>query len=205
MLRSDVVVHPDAWRRLAEAGHELGNHSIFHPCRMPEEPFPWLESCYNLCDYSPDRLRTELELANSVLHLIDGQTERSYANPCGDRTLGRGDAEQSIDGILNELFVAARGGSAGDASRSPQEIDLLNIGSVGADGKPLEALIARVEQGRAHGSWTVFVNHGVGADSHSLHADPEVHRQWVAWLAAQTPQIWVAPIREIARYVRAQP
>lgn len=24
---------PDAWREMASKGHELGNHSIFHPCR----------------------------------------------------------------------------------------------------------------------------------------------------------------------------
>ena len=25
--------NPEAWRQVAACGHELGNHSIFHPCR----------------------------------------------------------------------------------------------------------------------------------------------------------------------------
>ncbi len=31
--RDDLHVNLDGWRKVAQLGHELGNHSCFHPCR----------------------------------------------------------------------------------------------------------------------------------------------------------------------------
>src|SRR5512139_4023686 len=66
LIRSDPLQHPEAWRQLAQDGHELANHTLFHPCRRKAED-TWLEKCYDLCDYTPSRLRAELEIANLVL------------------------------------------------------------------------------------------------------------------------------------------
>ena len=67
-IYSDLRLHPDRWRELATAGHELGNHTVFHPCRQADpEPYPWLDDRYDLASYTLDHLRGELELANLVL------------------------------------------------------------------------------------------------------------------------------------------
>jgi len=184
VVQSDLWVHPEQWRGLAQAGHELGNHSLFHPCRRTHAgQYPWLAEDYNLCAYSPERLRSELEVANFVLRLIDGQTERTYGNTCCDTTIGMGDNEQAMDEILADLFVAA-----------------LNVGCISADGRSFADLTDMVEQARARGGWAVFMIHGVGAETHDLHLDRDVHHQFILWLARQ-PTIWTAPFREVAKYV----
>ena len=34
----------DQWKPVAALGHELGNHTLFHPCRRePEARYDWLE------------------------------------------------------------------------------------------------------------------------------------------------------------------
>src|SRR5215211_1464423 len=136
MVQSDLWVHPEQWRRLAEAGHELGNHSLFHPCRRTRAgEYPWLAEHYNLCSYSPERLRSELEVANFVLTLIDGQTERTYANTCSDTTIGMGDGEQAMDEILADLFVAARGELTNAIANPGLTLNLMNVGCISADGR----------------------------------------------------------------------
>ena len=36
-IYGDLRLHPDCWRELATAGHELGNHTVFHPCRQIDQ------------------------------------------------------------------------------------------------------------------------------------------------------------------------
>jgi len=202
MVQSDLWVHPEQWRRLAQAGHELGNHSLFHPCRRTRAgEHPWLAEEYNLCGYTPERLRSELEVANFVLRLIDGQTERTYGNTCCDTTIGLGDGEQPMAPILMDLFVAARGTLTNAWVEPARSLDLLNVGCIGADARSFAELTGMVEQARARGGWAVLMIHGVGAETHDLHLDRDAHQQFIDWLARQET-IWTAPFREVAKYMR---
>jgi peptidoglycan/xylan/chitin deacetylase (PgdA/CDA1 family) len=199
---SDLRHHPDHWRRLAAAGHELGNHTVFHPCRRTTaDQHSWLEECYNLCGYSAARLRSELAVANLVLSLIDGQTERTYGNTCCDTTIGSGAAEQAMDAVLADLFVAARGALTNRSARPADSLNLLNVGCISADGLNLAELIDIMDDARAQGGWAVLMIHGVGSETHDLHLDREVHRHFIAWLAGQ-PAIWTAPFIQIAKYIK---
>lgn len=198
---SDLRAHPDNWRRVAAAGHELGNHSIFHPCRrIPPEGYGWLDAAYDLADYSPGRLHAELDVASFTLSLIDGRTVRTFGNTCCHTTIGRGADEQPIAPVLARSFVAARGAQT-DRPAPPAALDLHDIGCFGADGLGLRALQAIVEAARAQGGWSLLMIHGVGSESHHMHLEPEVHRQFVAWLAQQR-DVWTAPVIEVAAFVR---
>jgi peptidoglycan-N-acetylglucosamine deacetylase len=202
---SDLHHHPDDWRSLAAAGHELGNHTVFHPCRrLPPEGYTWLEDCYDLSTYSPSRLRAELNVANFVLNLIDGQTERTYGNTCCNTTIGRDADEQSIEPILADLFVAARGVFTDRVAQPGQPLNLLNVGCQGGDGRTLAELRDIVDEARTRRGWAVLMIHGVGPETHKMHMDREVHHQFVAWLAGQQQTIWTAPFREVAHYVASQ-
>src|SRR5581483_4093382 len=141
MVRSDLWVHPERWGQLAQSGHELGNHSLFHPCRRAQPgQHPWLAEDYNLCAYSPERLTPELEVANFVLRLIDGQVERTYGNTCCDTTIGLGAREQAIEPLLAELFVAARGALTGACAAPGPGLNLMNVGCISGDGRSLAEL-----------------------------------------------------------------
>ena len=51
-----LMRHPQAWRAMAARGHELGNHSIFHPCRKdPPGQAQWLADVYDLRRYTAQR------------------------------------------------------------------------------------------------------------------------------------------------------
>lgn len=203
LIRSDPLLHPEEWRRLAQSGHELANHTLFHPCRRMEGD-SWLEACYDLCDYTPERLRTELEIANLVLYLLDGRRERTYGNTCCDITFGRGKQEMFMDDVLRELFVAARGPGNSQIADVQKGINLMQVGHFSADKQDmaLEDIQETIQRAAEIGGWTVFMIHGVGEGTHTLYMEKPTHEKLLAWLPANQADIWTAPFIEVARYVK---
>jgi peptidoglycan/xylan/chitin deacetylase (PgdA/CDA1 family) len=205
LIHSDLLQHPEQWRRLAQSGHELANHTLFHPCRRdPESEYAWLEECYDLCDYTPERLRTELEIANLVLYLLDGKRQRTFGNTCCNTTVGRGKQEMLMDEVLRQLFVAARGPFSGQIADVNHGINLMQVGHFGGDHQnmALDDIQATIQRAADMGGWAVFMIHGVGEGTHSLYMEKSTHAQLVAWLAANQTEIWTAPFIEVGQYVK---
>jgi len=204
MIQSDLRLHPERWRELAQDGHELGNHTVFHPCRQKStDPYPWLDERYDLRNYTLAHMRAELEVANLVLHLLDGLTERSYASTCCDMQIGYDGVEEALEPLLTDLFFAARGTLTNQVADPANGLNLFDIDCTQADGRSLDELKQLVEQARANGGWAVLVIHGVGAGTHDLYSEADVHQLFIGWLARQQA-VWTAPLRTIARYVRQQ-
>jgi hypothetical protein len=203
LIRSDLLQHPEQWRRLAQSDHELANHTLFHPCRRQADN-TWLEECYDLCDYTPERLRVELEIANLILHLLDGKRERTFGNTCCDTTIGRGDREISMDKILGDLFIAARGPFNRQIADVNQGINLMQVGHFGADKQNMayEDIQETIQRAVEMGGWAVFMIHGVGEGTHALYMEKSTHKKLVAWLAVNKADIWTAPFIEVAKFVK---
>ena len=62
------------WRKAQQAGHELGNHSYFHPC--PRALLPDRKQ-YHTEDYTVPRMLGEITSMNAVLTSIDGEKPRT--------------------------------------------------------------------------------------------------------------------------------
>ncbi len=194
--------HIDDWRRVAAAGHELGNHTLFHPCRKddPNER-PWLSNDYNLSLYGPERWRGEVRVANLVLQLVDGKTLRTFGNTCCDNTLGPLDNQTCLEDIIPEFFVAARGQFL-NRPIDPKNANLAALGHYGGDGKTFAALRQEIESAISQGKWILYMTHGVGQGTHSLYIDTEEHRKLIDYLAANRDRIWTAPAVDVATYIR---
>lgn len=199
---ADPLHHPERWRELASQGHELGNHSLFHPCTRKPKRHGWLAPHLDLRDYTPERLRTELAVANLVLHLIDGRRERTYGNTCCETTIGRGEAEMAMDGVLQELFVAARGPGISKVADVRAGINLMQVGHYGADAQTFEDVRDEIERAAEVGGWIVWMIHGVGQGTHGMYIDTDEHNKLVSWLGASRADVWTAPLVEVAKHVR---
>ncbi|MDH3652170.1 MAG: polysaccharide deacetylase family protein, partial [Saprospiraceae bacterium] len=115
------------WQALITAGHELGNHSLFHPCqriREGRDTFEWVKPEYDLTNYSLAQIRQELILANTLLHAVDQRSTRTYAYTCSDYIVG---GRESYLSVVQDIFPAARG--EGPIPHSMEEIDLHRIPS----------------------------------------------------------------------------
>ena len=191
------------WREAAASGHELGNHTIFHSCRKTAKR-PWVMDWMDWAQYTPDRFRAEMEVVNTCLHLLDGKTERTYGNTCCDTTIGSGENEIQMDELLRPYFVAARGPQNEKIAQPADGINLMQIGHFSGDvtTRPVSAVKALIEQSAQSGGWIVFNFHGIGKETHPLHMEKSAHEELVAWLKARQDQYWIAPLIDIAKYVR---
>jgi peptidoglycan/xylan/chitin deacetylase (PgdA/CDA1 family) len=200
--RPDFLRRLPEWRAVATAGHELGNHTIFHPCRGAVGTVPVYPHLANdLRQYGPDRFRTELTVANYVLHTVDGQTERTYGGTCHNVTLGPDDQPQRIEPILRELFVAGRGECRNQVT-DPLTADLANLGTTRGDGAGFPAWQAVVDATLAAGGFTLFTFHGVADSLMRLHVAAADHAQLLDYLRARRAEVWTAPVVEVARWLR---
>jgi sialate O-acetylesterase len=169
------------------------------------ENYTWLEACYDLCEYTPRRFRTELEIANLILYLLDGRHDRTFGNTCCNTTIGRGAQEVAMDDVLRELFVAARGPYNRQIADVRRGINLMQVGHFGADRDDMdfEGIQATIQRAIEMCGWAVFMIHGVGKGTHGLYMEKSTHEGLLAWLAANQADIWTAPFIEVAQFVKA--
>ncbi|MDZ7288782.1 MAG: polysaccharide deacetylase family protein [candidate division KSB1 bacterium] len=183
------------WKAVAAKGHELGNHTLFHPCTGKLPGREWVKPDYDLGNYTMQRLLDEITMANTLLEALDGKTKRSFAYPCGDMKIGD---SSYVDKIRGD-FVAARG-VKGEMPRI-NEIDLYNIGAYLVSGQSGEELIDLVKQAMQRNALIVFLFHGVGGE-HSLDISLRDHSRLLHFLKQNEKNIWIAPFVDIAEHVK---
>jgi peptidoglycan-N-acetylglucosamine deacetylase len=196
--RAGLFEHAEAWRRLAAAGHELGNHTVFHPCR----DVAWQDPAYNLSHYTATRWKDEVALANAVLRLIDGEAVRTFGNTCHHNRIGPlGEGGTTVEALAAEFFVAVRGEHTG-SKVALKTINWGNLGTRGIDGLSFDALRDELEDLEARGGWMIYTLHGVGPRDHKMHLAEAEHAKLLAWLGARRETICTAPVRDVAARLR---
>ena len=194
--------HTDRWRRVAQAGHELGNHSLHHPCRKDQPgQHTWLSDDYNLSNYTPQRWLAEMRMANLILYLVDGKTERTFGNTCCDNYVGPLDNRTCLEALIPQLFVGGRGEYVSKPI-DPANMKFANFGHYSGDGKSFEQLRDEIEAAVRDGKWIFYMFHGVGKGTHSLYIEAQEHAQLVAYLGANKERIWTAPAVDVTRYLK---
>jgi len=183
------------WISVAKEGHELGNHTLFHPCEGKSPGREWVKPDYDLNKYTVQRIVDEIEMTNTLLEIMDGKTKRTFAYPCGDRKAG----DTSYVGKIKESFVAARGVEA--KMQRVNEIDWYDIGSYMINGQSGDELIDLVKKAMGNNALLVFLFHGVGGE-HNLNVSLDDHRKLLYFLKENEKDIWVAPLIEVAEYAK---
>src|SRR5689334_10566155 len=79
VCRIGIEKRLDGWKEAIVAGHEIGNHTLNHPCTGN---FSWSRG-RALEDYTLDRMEQELLAANDMVQSLLGVTPKTYAYPCG--------------------------------------------------------------------------------------------------------------------------
>ncbi len=183
------------WRKMAANGHELGNHTSFHPCdgTLPGRSFVKRDTDLSL--YTIGRFASETRLTNTLLNAIDGQTERTFAFPCGDRKIG----DTAYYPFIQKEFIAARGVRAG--LPSIDKVDLTDINCYSINGQNAEYMIGLVKKAKETNTLLVFLFHGVGG-GHNLNVALEEHSKLVHYLKEQEKEVWTATMLTISKYIQ---
>lgn len=185
------------WRAAAARGHELGNHSLYHPCSRSKPGRDWVAPHRDLDKISVAAQREELLLANSFLQAIDGRNERSFTVPCGD-LLASG---QPYLPALRGVFIGIKsrdGGVVEDMAR----LDPEDVGTADPTDATAARLIALVDEAAARGTLVSITFHGVGGDY--LSVSKAAHEALLRHLKAHPERFWVDSFVNIMRWVRAR-
>lgn len=187
------------WRKASKAGHELGNHTLFHPC--PNAMLPNREH-YATERYTPQTMMNEIAVMNDLLFGIDGKEVRTMSYPCSQTTVGGIDYLETLR--QSGLIQYARTG--GDPYTSVVsdfgKLDLYSVPSNGPVNHPDGAeLIAYVERVRAVEGLGVLQFHGVGGDY--LEVSAEAHKELLDYLQKH-PDVWVGTFQDVLTYITAR-
>jgi peptidoglycan/xylan/chitin deacetylase (PgdA/CDA1 family) len=187
----------DEWRAAAARGHELGNHTLFHFCSAKVAGHEWVTPELDLDTVSAARMVAQVKLANTMLHAIDGRTERTFTVPCGDRLAQGGDY---VDLVKSE-FVAIKSGS-GAVIADMDTLDPDAVGVTAPEGVTGAQLIALVRQAAQAGTMINFTFHGIGGDY--ITTSKQAHEELLAYLAAHRDVYWTDTFMNIMKYVKTQ-
>jgi len=189
--------HIKEWQRVAQNGHELGNHTLYHPCDGSKPGREWVNENYDMSRYTVKRMNDEINVANVLLETLDGRTERTFAFTCGDMTI----ADTSFFDLIKDNFVAAR--AVRSEMHTIDNIDVYDMDSYMINGESGQQLIDLVEKARDSHSLLVFLFHGVGG-GHDLNVSLKAHSKLLHYLKQHDDKIWTTTLLEAAKNIIKQ-
>lgn len=182
------------WRDAAMRGHEIGNHSLTHPC---SQNFSFIQrglESMSLAEIERDVLDAEQRLRVGVPE----QTVRSFCYPCYQTDVGMGEQRQSYVPVIARHFMAAR--SRGETANDPARCDLHALWSWPVERMSGAEMVGMAERAAGEGRWAVFTFHGIN-EGHLSVAESDL-RELCAFLARHPDRVWTAPVAVVAQHVR---
>ncbi len=187
------------WKDVPSVGHEIGNHSLGHPCSAN---FGFTRQLCRraLEDMTLDEIESDIvEAGRRIEELFPTQEASSFAYPCYESFVGRGTLRQSYVPIVAKHYLAARAG--GPRPNDPAHCDLAHLWSMPCEHMTAATMIGLVEQTAALGHWLILTFHGIN-DGH-LHVSHRDLEELCAYLARQRDRIHTAPVAAIAKVLQS--
>jgi peptidoglycan-N-acetylglucosamine deacetylase len=182
------------WKKLSVTGHELGNHTLFHPC-VGGTGREWVSKQNDLRNYSVQRIENEIRMTNLFLQSLDGKTKRTFAFTCGDMKV---EDSVFINGMKND-FVAAR--AVRDEMHKINEVDLYNVDCYMVNNHSFEQMKVWVDKAIQTNSLLVILFHGVGGGN-GLNVSIEDHRKILVYIKQKKKELMIATMLETAEYIK---
>ena len=184
------------WRAVAAKGHELANHTIYHPCLSTTDKQNPINYAENYTVYGIIR---EIYTMNSFLYAVDGKSSRTYAYPCTETSVG---GVNYVDSLRKSGMIkyARVGGDTEAVITDFKKLDPMQVPSYGLeDNTAGEQLIAFVKRVQKSGGMGVFMFHGIGGDY--ITTPTASHKELLQYLAKNKSDIWVTTFQEAMDYV----
>lgn len=191
---NSVQTRMNEWKKLATTGHELGNHTLFHPCNGGTGR-EWVSKQNDLRNFSVKRMENEVGMTNLFLQALDGKTKRTFAFTCGDMKI---DDSLFINGMKND-FVAAR--AVRNEMHKINEVDLYDIDCYMVNNHSFEEMKAWVDKAVQTNSLLVILFHGVGGGN-GLNVSIDNHRKILSYIKQQEKDLMIGPMLTVAEHIR---
>ena len=155
----NLALRVESWKQAVAAGHEIGNHTVSHPCGA-NYCFDWTDP---LEDFTLDRMERELLEANDEVQKLLGVRPTSFAYPCGQTYVGKGAQCRSYVPLVAKHFTVGRS-AFDECSNNPFVMDLAQAYALSMDDSSRERLQGLVDAALAAGNWLMLLGHNVRSE-----------------------------------------
>jgi peptidoglycan/xylan/chitin deacetylase (PgdA/CDA1 family) len=194
----NIEQRQDAWRSAAAHGHEMGNHTLTHPC---SGNFLWSRT-HALEEMTLAEMEAQIVEASGLIRDLVGVQPHSFAYPCGQKFVGRGETLQSYVPVIARHFIAGRG-FRDETENDPAYVDLAQTMGVDSDDQTFEELKTWIDDAVRGGGWLVFASHDVG-DFPRQAMRAEVLDAVCQYCADPDNGIWIDTVATIGAYIQQQ-
>jgi len=195
VLPGSVEERLEGWKKAVASGHEIGNHSLYHPC---SGNFVWARK-HALENYTLDSMQAELTKANDLIQQLLGVRPSVFAYPCGQKFVGRGLNTKSYVPLIAGMFNTGRG-FLEETPNDPVFTDFAQITGIDMDGKEFEQILPYLQEAKKNGQWVVLAGHEMG-ESGAQTTRLSMLRKLVAYAQDPANKCWLAPVGTIAGYI----
>lgn len=186
----------EGWRRAVARGHEIGNHSLTHPCTANYG----FSRDNALEEYDLERMRRDLDGAQAEIRRLLGVAPVSFAYPCGLKFVGRGKSVRSYVPLVEERFVLGRG-YLDEAANDPRVCDPAQAMGTAFDDMGPEQVLRIAAAAAREGQWVLFTGHGIGPRAYQS-TSVEALEALIAFAQDPAHGIWLEAAGTVASYVR---
>jgi len=198
VVPSSVKKQLSGWKNAVKSGHEIGNHSLTHPCTGN---FAWSRK-NALEDFTLERMRNELtECTRQVKEMLQVDT-KVFAYPCGQKYIGSGVETKSYVPVVAELFQSGRGWMD-EAPNDPMHCNFSQLTCIEIDGKTFDQLLPMINEAKAKGTWLVFGGHEIN-ETGAQTTRVETLRQLMEYANDPASKVWIQPVGTVTKYIKDQ-
>lgn len=186
----------DEWKKAVINGHDIGNHSLVHPC---SGNFPFARN-RALEDYTLQKMKTELDSASRFIDKNLGINPVSFAYPCGQKFVGRGLDLQSYVPLIALLFETGRGW-LDEAPNDPSFCDMAQLNGMELDGKSFEQILSLIERAKTNGFWLILAGHEMNEEGNQT-SQLKTLEAICKYATDPANGIWIDNVHNIASYIK---
>lgn len=183
------------WKQAVSNGHEMGNHTLTHPC---SGNFSWSRE-NALEDYTLEKMSKEIDNANNTIEKLIGIRPVTFAYPAGQKFVGRGKTLRSYVPLISEKFIVGRGWHD-EGTNDPAFCDLAQVFGIELDNLEFKDVEPLLEVAKSQGHWLVFCGHEVGT--------PNPQTTYLSTLEAvckyvtdPSNKIWIDTVKGVGNYI----
>jgi hypothetical protein len=148
-------------------------------------------------------MEEELKAASRVIHEELGVEPRTFAYPCGQTAVGRGEQTRSYVPLVARRFLAGRG-YHGLYPNMPAVCDLAHLDALPLDRLTAEEVRAKAAPAIARGAWFIVAGHEISTTDPTATQESTLV-ELAEWLTDPAAGVWVAPVAEVAEWLVRHP
>jgi peptidoglycan-N-acetylglucosamine deacetylase len=198
VIPSGVQKQIEGWKKAVARGHEIGNHTVTHPC---SGNFNWSRN-NALENYTLEKIRYELTECNRQIKALLNVDAKTFAYPCGQKYVGSGTGTLSYVPMVAELFRTGRGYKE-DNVNDPQFCNLSQLSSFEIDGKSFEEILPVIEEARKNKTWIIFGGHEINKDGFQT-TKLETLTKLLAYAKDPANKIWIETVSNVEKYISSK-